>query len=214
MTDGLSALRRIYDSAALDESTAPELPFTLFRVWLAAARDAGLIEANAMVLSTVAGDGTPSSRTVLLKGADESGLVFYSNYESRKGHDIDRNPTVALLFYWAALERQVRVTGTAARTDAAESDRYFDSRPEGSRIGAAISPQSEVVPDRAWLERRKADAGARLAADGRIARPQTWGGYRVSPVEYEFWQGRPDRLHDRLRYRVVNGVWLRERLAP
>ncbi|HEV2067407.1 MAG TPA: pyridoxamine 5'-phosphate oxidase [Thermomicrobiales bacterium] len=216
MTDSLPGMRKTYTLGALENGGAPDVPSALFREWLEQARDSGAIEANAMIVSTVGEDGVPSSRTVLLKGADEVGLVFYTNYDSQKGREIARNPAVALLFYWPAHERQVRITGTASRISGEESDAYFQSRPIGNRIGAVISPQSTVIPDRAWLEQRKAEAEAVARGEGEeaISRPPNWGGYRVSPRIYEFWQGRPDRIHDRLRYRLENDRWILERLAP
>ncbi len=214
MTDSLQQLRKTYALGMLDEGNAGIVPFSLFNQWLEEVRSSGAIEANAMILSTVGDDDVPSSRTVLLKGADESGLVFFSNYDSQKGREIAHNPVVALLFYWPSHERQVRITGSAARTSPQESDAYFHSRPVGSQIGAAISPQSEVIDSRAWLEGRRAETEARIAEGEPIARPGNWGGYRVTPTMYEFWQGRPDRLHDRLRYRQEDGHWVLERLAP
>lgn len=214
MTDGLSQLRESYLLGCLDEGSANSTPFSLFDEWLEQVRSSGAVEANAMIVSTVGEGGAPSSRTVLLKGANESGLVFFTNYGSQKGREIFRNPAVALLFYWPSHERQVRITGTAIRIGGEESDVYFQSRPIGSRIGAAISPQSEVIESRAWLEERRDDAETRVAHDGSIARPDNWGGYRVTPAMFEFWQGRPDRLHDRLRYRLEHGRWIVERLAP
>jgi pyridoxamine 5'-phosphate oxidase len=214
MTDGLSNMRKSYALGMLDEGSARDVPFVLFREWLEQARSSGVIEANAMVVSTVGEDGTPSSRTVLLKQADESGLVFFTNYRSQKGREIASNPAVALLFYWPSLERQVRIKGTAVKIASEESDAYFRSRPIGSQIGAAISPQSDVIASRAWLENQKAEAAARFAREGSIARPDTWGGYRVTATMYEFWQGRADRIHDRLRYRLESGHWVIERLAP
>lgn len=214
MTDGLAQLRRTYALGMLDEGSAGNAPFFLFDQWLEQVRGSGAIEANAMIVSTVGEDGTPSSRTVLLKGADEAGLVFFTSYSSQKGREIAHNPAVALLFYWPSHERQVRITGSAMRLSGQESDVYFHSRPTGSQIGAAISPQSEVIESRAWLEECKADAETRVAHDESIARPSNWGGYRVTPGMYEFWQGRPDRLHDRLRYRLESERWVVERLAP
>lgn len=216
MTDSLPGMRKTYTLGTLENGGAPDVPSALFHEWLEQARDSGAIEANAMTVSTVGEDGTPSSRTVLLKGADEAGLIFYTNYDSQKGREIARNPVVALLFYWPAHERQVRITGTALRLSGEESDAYFQSRPIGNRIGAVISPQSTVIPDRAWLEQRQAEAEtvARGQGEQAISRPPNWGGYRVSPSIYEFWQGRPDRIHDRLRYRLENGQWILERLAP
>lgn len=207
-------MRKTYALGTLDDASAGHVPFALFDRWLEQVSISGAIEANAMIISTVGLDGVPSSRTVLLKGADESGLMFYTSYESQKGKEIAVNPAVALLFYWPSHERQVRITGTATRISGQESDAYFHSRPIGSQIGAAISPQSEVIGNRSWLEQRKADAETRVALSEEIARPENWGGYRVSPRMYEFWQGRPDRLHDRLRYRLEGKRWIVERLAP
>ncbi len=214
MTDGLAQLRRTYALGMLDEGGAGNAPFFLFDQWLEQVRGSGAIEANAMIVSTVGEDGTPSSRIVLLKGADESGLVFFTSYSSQKGREMAHNPVVALLFYWPSHERQVRITGSATRLSSQESDVYFQSRPTGSQIGAAISPQSDVIESRAWLEQRKTDAETRVAHDETIERPSNWGGYRVTPAMYEFWQGRPDRLHDRLRYRLESERWVVERLAP
>lgn len=216
MTDSLPAMRKTYLFGALDNGDAPDVPSTLFREWIEQVRSSGAIEANAMIISTVDKNGVPSSRTVLLKGVDESGLIFYTNYDSQKGREIAHNPAVALLFYWPSHERQVRISGIASRISDAESDAYFQSRPIGSRIGAIISPQSMVIPDRAWLEQRKAEVETIAHAEGEraIARPPNWGGYRVSPSIYEFWQGRPDRIHDRLRYRLENNQWIHERIAP
>lgn len=207
-------MRKSYALGVLNEDGAGSAPFPLFHQWLEEVRSSGAIEANAMIISTVGLDGVPSSRTVLLKGSDESGLVFFTSYESQKGKEIAVNPAVALLFYWPSHERQVRITGSATRISGQESDAYFHSRPIGSQIGAAISPQSEVIEGRAWLEQRKANAETRVALCEEIARPETWGGYRVAPRMYEFWQGRPDRLHDRLRYRLEGKRWIVERLAP
>jgi len=209
-------MRKTYLLGALDNGGAPTMPWALFREWLGRARDSGAIEANAMTVSTVSEDGVPSSRTVLLKGVDEAGLIFYSNYDSQKGREIAHNPAVALLFYWPSHERQVRISGTAARISSEESDAYFRSRPIGNRIGAVISPQSTVIPDRAWLEQRRVETEMVARAEGEqaIARPPNWGGYRVAPSVFEFWQGRPDRIHDRLRYRLENDRWILERLAP
>jgi len=216
MTDSLPAMRKTYLFGALDNGGAPDVPSALFREWLQQVRSSGAIEANAMAVSTMGEDGTPSSRTVLLKGVDEAGLIFYTNYDSQKGREIAHNPAVALLFYWPSHERQVRITGTASRISGEESDLYFQSRPIGNRIGAVISPQSTVIPDRAWLEQRKADVEMAAHTEGEQvnARPSNWGGYRFSPSFYEFWQGRPDRIHDRLRYRLENDRWIVERLAP
>ena len=183
-------------------------PLRQFARW----RDEGGEEIGPVALATAAPDGAPSLRMVLLKGADERGLTFFSNYDSRKGAELAANPRAALLAYWPGSGRQVRVEGTVTRLDPAESDAYFATRPAGSRLSAAASPQSAVVADRAELERRVADLRARHGDDP--PRPESWGGYRIAPATWEFWQHREDRLHDRLRYRRDGTTWLVERLAP
>jgi pyridoxamine 5'-phosphate oxidase len=209
----LAAMRREYADAGLDEATAPADPLLLWQEWLAAAQDAALAEVNAMVLSTVDGQGAPSSRMVLCKYADQAGFVFYTNYGSRKAAEIEANPRVSLLFPWHPLGRQVRIEGTAARVDAAESTAYFATRPRGAQLGAWASRQSSVIASRRDLELAMAEAVDRLG-DADVPLPPHWGGYRVRADRMEFWQGRPDRLHDRLRYvRVVQG-WRLERLSP
>jgi pyridoxamine 5'-phosphate oxidase len=178
-----------------------------------AAREAGVREPEAMTLATVAADGAPSARMVLLKGAGPDGFDFYTNTESRKGRDLSENPRAALVFYWEVLGRQVRVEGRVRRLREAESAAYFASRPRGSRLGAWASRQSEVIADRAELERRLAEVEQRFeGAESPL--PDWWGGYRLTPHVLEFWQHREDRLHDRLRYRRSGGVWLMERLSP
>ena len=174
---------------------------------------AGLPEPNAMVVSTVSAQGLPSSRTVLLKGLDESGFEFFTNYSSRKGTELAVNSRCSLLFPWHVLERQVRVEGEAVRLSAGENDAYFSTRPRASQIGAWASPQSEVVADRLWLDEQYSLLAQRFA-DEPVPRPQTWGGYRVKPGAVEFWQGRLGRMHDRIRYRRIPDGWLTERLAP
>jgi pyridoxamine 5'-phosphate oxidase len=198
---------------ALIEGSATAEPYALFQHWFDDAVMSGLALPNAMTLATVSAAGHPAARMVLLKGIEDGGFVFYTNYESRKGRELDAHPRAALVFHWAPLERQVRVEGRVERVSADASDAYFASRPLGSRHSAAASPQSAVVPDRAWLEARSAEVADRYGE--AIPRPENWGGYRVQPELIEFWQGRADRLHDRLNFRrESDGRWLRERLAP
>lgn len=214
MTDWLKHLRRDHDPGVFDEQLAHPDPFEQFRAWLSDAHGAGLHQPNAMTLSTLDEHGSPDARMVLLKGIDERGLVFYTHRTSAKGRQLAAHPRAALTFYWDVLERQVRVVGNVEWTTDADSDEYFLSRPRGSQLGAIVSAQSTVIPDRQTLERALADLEARVG-DGPLERPRTWGGYRVLPDVFEFWQGRRSRLHDRIRYRPDGqGGWLRERLAP
>jgi pyridoxamine 5'-phosphate oxidase len=210
----LADIRREYASRALTEEDAHADPIQQFSAWFEAAVTSQLIDVNAMTLATASPSGEPAARIVLLKGADESGFVFYTNYESAKGRDLDANPRACLLLFWAELERQVRITGAVAKLTAAESDSYFQSRPFESQIGAAISNQSRPVADRAQLEQRYA-ALAEKYKGATIPRPEHWGGYRVTPERVEFWQGRKSRVHDRLLYtRQGDGSWSRTRLEP
>lgn len=211
MTGHLSDMRRDYQLEALDIASALADPIQMLVQWIARASELSVVEANAMVLATVDQHGHPSARTVLLKGLDDGGLVFYTNYDSRKGRDLAANPQAAAVFTWLPLERQVRIEGTVERVSSEESDAYFAIRPRGSQIGATASPQSEPVPNRAWLESRF----EKLEASGEaIPRPENWGGYRLVPRMIEFWQGRPNRLHDRLRYDHTSDGWDIVRLAP
>lgn len=206
-------MRKDYDKGGLVEADLHADPVQQFRHWMNEALIAQLVEPYAMTLATVTPEGQPSARIVLLRGADQSGFQFFTNYLSRKGHDIEKNSRGALLFYWAELERQVRIEGTIARTEDAVSDHYFVMRPRPSQIAAVASAQSEVIADRGVLEKRVAELTAEL--EGKpVPRPPHWGGYTLKPDCVEFWQGRPNRLHDRLRYRWDKTRWVIERLSP
>ena len=208
----LAKLRQEYMRDGLDEKNTLPDPLAQFEAWFADAVTADLPMPNAMSLSTVSRGHKPSSRLVLLKGVDQGGFVFYTNYQSRKGRDIDANACAALLFGWLQIERQVRIEGTLVRVSAAESDAYFTTRPLGSRHAAIASPQSEVMANRAALEARHQEVA--LATGDAPARPPHWGGYRLIPVEIEFWQGRANRLHDRLLFSKTDQGWRITRLAP
>lgn len=209
----LQNLRQEYRSAALSEAEVEKDPIAQFAKWFTDALSAQLFEPNVMTLATADKTGKPAARIVLLKGFDEQGFTFYTNYDSHKGHDLEENPRAALVFFWPALERQVRIEGTVTKTSAEMADRYFHSRPAGSQIGAIASPQSTVLADRHILE-NKVQELTQQYENKDIPRPAHWGGYVVSPVNIEFWQGRPSRLHDRINYQLTEGQWSISRLAP
>jgi pyridoxamine 5'-phosphate oxidase len=214
MLDLIADMRMDYKLKALLESDADANPIRQFEKWWKEAVKSEIPDVNAMTLATASADGIPSARIVLLKGFDDTGFVFFTNYESFKAQQLQENPRACLVFFWKELERQVRITGVTARIDPAMSDDYFKSRPEGSRISAIASPQSRVVESRDWLELR-VDAVSREFEGKEPERPENWGGYIVRPICIEFWQGRSNRLHDRLQYTLEdNGAWEMERLAP
>ena len=208
----IAALRKSYEKAELSEDASHADPLRQFEQWLHEAIRAELPEPNAMTLATVGSDLRPSTRVVLIKGYDERGIVWYTNYDSRKGRELAGNPYAALQFHWVELERVVRIEGVVEKVSAEESDAYFASRPLDHRIGAWASPQSQVIDSRAVLVANAAKYAAQFLLTP--PRPPHWGGYRLKPDAWEFWQGRKSRLHDRLRYRLDNGRWVRERLAP
>jgi pyridoxamine 5'-phosphate oxidase len=213
LNPAIADLRQDYRQAALLETAANPDPFAQFQTWFDAAVAAQLPEPNAMTLATATAAGIPSARVVLLKGFDDRGFVFFTNYNSHKGQELAVNPNAAIVFLWTELERQVRIQGTVEKIAPAESDEYFYSRPFGSRLGAWASDQSTVVADRRLLDQQLVDLAAKYA-DQSVPRPEHWGGYRVQPTVIEFWQGRSSRLHDRLRYRLIENNWIIDRLAP
>ncbi len=212
MTTDLAALRTEYRKARLDRGDLPTDPIAAFQRWFAEAERAKVAEPTAMTLATVGSDGTPSARIVLLKGLDTGSFTFFTDFRSRKGHDLDAHPRACLLFFWPELERQVRIIGEVTLVAESEAEAYFKSRPLGSRIGAWASQQSSVIPDRGWLDSRIAEAQAKFGEDPPL--PPHWGGFRLAPDELEFWQGRESRLHDRLQYRRDETGWTIERLSP
>lgn len=212
MNQDIASLRKSYERAELNESASEADPLRQFARWFDEARKSGVPEANAMTLATVGSNLRPSTRVVLIKDFDERGIVWYTNRQSRKGRELAGNPWAALQFHWVELERVVRIEGRVREVDDAESDAYFASRPLDHRIGAWASPQSQPIPGRAWLVAEAAKYAARFMLDP--PRPPHWGGYRLEPDCWEFWQGRKSRLHDRLRYRLESGQWVRERLSP
>ncbi|MFT6293188.1 MAG: pyridoxamine 5'-phosphate oxidase [Ilumatobacter sp.] len=215
VSESVRSRRVQYESAGLDIDDVYVDPMMQWQRWHDDAHEAGLAEPNAMTLSTIAADGGPDARIVLARGADAQGFAFYTNYSGAKSQQLEARPLASAVFAWLDLHRQVRVRGHVERTTAAESDDYFDSRPRSSQLGAWASPQSEVISDRSVLEDRVAAVEAEFG-DGEVHRPGFWGGWRLIPTEWEFWQGQPSRLHDRLRYRDGNqdAAWVIERLAP
>lgn len=214
MTGDIAAIRKSYSQKSLSEKDAAANPVLQFSAWWKEAVSAAIDEVNAMTLATASADGVPSARIVLLKGFNEEGFSFFTNYNSFKGQQLAENPKACLVFFWKELERQVRITGLIEKLDASANDAYFNSRPVESRIGATVSPQSQVIESREWLDQAYEKAVAK-ADKGDLSRPGHWGGYIVKPVMVEFWQGRPGRLHDRLQYTILeNGAWKIERLAP
>lgn len=209
----IADLRKDYTHASLDEADALANPLDFFKLWLDQALSAELPEPNAMTLATVNEQGFPSARVVLIKGLDARGISFFTNYESRKGKELAANPHAAILFHWTELERQVRIEGVIEKISAEESDAYYLSRPAGSRLGAWASPQSQVIASREVLEQRVKQAQAEQQGEPKV-RPPFWGGYRLVPRYFEFWQGRPSRLHDRLAYTKNGDAWQISRLAP
>lgn len=214
MSKPIADIRIEYKRHSLSENEVQANPIRQFDLWWNEAISSQIDEVNAMTLATASSDGLPAARIVLLKGYDDAGFVFFTNYQSFKGQQLEENPRACLVFFWKELERQVRITGLIEKVSAEESDGYFSSRPESSRIGALASPQSQVIEDRRILENNEAELTKSFAGKP-IPRPLHWGGYRVKPVSIEFWQGRPGRLHDRIQYGLnENGQWMIERLAP
>ncbi|MBU3744285.1 MAG: pyridoxamine 5'-phosphate oxidase [Sediminibacterium sp.] len=210
----IASIRRDYSLQTLDESGVAANPIDQFTIWWKEAVSSDIDEVNAMTLATVGADGAPSARIVLLKGYDANGFIFFTNYESKKGQDVEKHPVAALVFFWKELERQVRISGSVEKVSAEESDAYFQSRPEGSRLGAWASPQSKVISSRKVIE-AQLESLQETYQQQPIPRPPHWGGYRVVPHTIEFWQGRSSRLHDRIQYKKdALGNWIISRLAP
>ena len=214
MTVNIADIRKNYSQKKLSEKKADANPMKQFAKWWKQAAASKIDEVNAMTLATASQDGVPAARIVLLKGVDENGFIFFTNYESFKGQQLTENPKACLVFFWKELERQVRITGLVEKISTAASDEYFHSRPEGSQFGAIASPQSRIIENREWLDKHFKKLKKQLKNE-IIQRPEHWGGYIVKPVIIEFWQGRPSRLHDRLQYSLQEtGEWKIERLAP
>ncbi len=210
----LSEIRSEYSKASLDVSTISDNPIYQFEKWFHEALEAEVLEPNAMNLSTINEDNRPSSRIVLLKGIEQNKFLFYTNYQSTKGKELSLNPACALTFFWPELERQIRIEGTAERSDEAAAELYFQSRPRGSQVSAWTSPQSSIIQSRAILDERALEIEKKFEGMPVLPKPKQWGGYQVDPLIIEFWQGRPNRLHDRIQFAKVDGKWVRHRLAP
>lgn len=214
MNREIADMRENYTKGFLEEDNVLLDPIAQFSKWFEEAKSANIKEPNAMILATVSTNGTPSARTVLLKELDTEGFIFYTNYTSAKAQDIDTNSNVSVVFLWKEIERQVRISGTAVRISASKSEAYFHSRPKGSQIGAWVSPQSDVIANRDILVERKKELEDKYKDEDLLPLPDFWGGYIIKPSKIEFWQGRPSRLHDRLRFQSENGKWTIDRLAP
>jgi pyridoxamine 5'-phosphate oxidase len=210
----IAAIRKEYQQKTLLEQDVAANPMDQFQAWFREAIESEIAEVNAMTLATATNSGIPAARIVLLKECTATGFIFFTNYKSQKGLELDENPRACLLFFWPELERQIRITGLVKKISETDSDLYFKSRPLGSQVGAIVSPQSQVIVSRNWLEEKERKIAA-TATNENIKRPKHWGGYIVQPVTIEFWQGRPSRLHDRILYSIMeNGIWKIERLAP
>lgn len=214
MNRDIADMRMNYSKGYLTEDSVVSNPIEQFKEWFDTALKSKVIEPNAMIIATVGNDNIPSARTVLLKEIDPEGFLFYTNYTSDKANDISENANVSLVFLWKEIERQVRITGTAEKLSTDRSEQYFHKRPKDSQVGAWVSPQSTVIESRDVLEERKKEIETKYLNDDRLPLPDFWGGYIVKPTVIEFWQGRPSRLHDRLRYKLEDGEWKIERLAP
>lgn len=210
----IAEIRKEYSRATLDQTEVNKNPIVQFQKWFDEALKSQALEPNAMTLSTITETGKPSARIVLLKGVENNTFLFYTNYQSQKGKELDANPASALTFFWPELERQVRIEGVCTRVDEATSDTYFKSRPRGSQLGAWASPQSSLIKNRELLETRVKELEKRFEGKETLPKPKQWGGYAVEPLEIEFWQGRPSRLHDRIVYYKTDDVWKIHRLAP
>jgi pyridoxamine 5'-phosphate oxidase len=211
---GIAELRVDYSKASLDSKDVNKNPFVQFEKWFNDAATAKVPEPNAFTLSTITESGRPSARIVLLKGVEQDQFTFYTNFQSQKGQDLENNPSCAMTFFWPELERQIRIQGTAKRIEESTSEAYFKSRPRGSQIGAWSSPQSSVIANREILEARQLEMEKKFAGMETLPKPKQWGGFAITPHEFEFWQGRPSRLHDRIAYCWVDKKWEIHRLAP